>query len=245
MCVISVRMSVLRIPVTTRLYKGDCAITEYTLEDFPVFKDFEPGLIELLRKQGKVSTLVKEAVVHTQMEKCSSVGFILKGTLRMTKVFSSGKEFVIRNLSSGEMFGELVCFAGNNYPCWIVATEDSTIFEIPRESMLTLLQDKDFLRAFMKSISKKSLHLNNTIELLSLKKVNQKIAYNLLSRSEEKGSRVFELDVTITGLAVQVGSTREAVSRSFSELESLGCIKRDGTNIEIVNHEDLENIITG
>ena len=174
--------------------------------------------MELLSRQGKIITLLKEDVVHTQMEKCTSVGFILKGSLRMTKIFSTGKEFVIRNLPSGEMFGELICFSGSNYPCWIVATEDSIIFEIPTESMLTLLQKRIFLRAFMKSMSKKSLHLSSTIELLSLKKVDQKLAYNLLSQYEREGRSSFKLQVSVTDLAAQLGSSREAVSRSLSEL---------------------------
>jgi CRP-like cAMP-binding protein len=199
--------------------------------------------MELVGRQGKIVTVSKESVIHTQMEKCTSVGFILEGTLRMTKIFSTGKEFVIRNLSAGEMFGELICFAGINYPCWIVATENSIIFEITTESMLTLLQKRTFLRSFMKSISKKSLHLINTIELLSLKKVEQKLAYNLLLQYEREGQSSFTMQVTVTELAAQLGSSREAVSRALSELESLQCIKRDGAKIMILNHEKLENIL--
>jgi CRP/FNR family transcriptional regulator, dissimilatory nitrate respiration regulator len=194
-------------------------------------------------RQGKIITLLKEEVVHTQMEKCTSVGFILKGSLRMTKIFSTGKEFVLRNLPSGEMFGELICFAGSNYPCWIVATEDSIVFEISTESMLTLLQKSTFLRAFMKSMSKKSLHLSSTIDLLSLKRVEQKLAYSLLSQYEKEGGASFKLHASVTELAAQLGSSREAVSRSLSKLESIQCIKRDGAKVIILNHEKLENIL--
>ncbi len=219
--------------------------TEYSLRDFPVFKDFNLILMESLRKQGKTSILEKERVIHTPLEACKSVGFILNGTLRMTKILSFGKEFVIKNLSAGQMFGELVCFAETNYPCWIVTTEKSTIFEIPINTILTLCKESDFLRIFMKDISKKCLHLTDTIELLSLKKVDQKLAYTLLSLFEGVKSKYLELDTTITELANQIGSSREAVSRSFTELESLKCIKRDGTKILLLNREKLEDILTG
>ncbi|MBL7005633.1 MAG: Crp/Fnr family transcriptional regulator [Spirochaetia bacterium] len=200
-------------------------------------------MIGFLRSQGKILTVCKEAVVHTQMEKCTSVGFLLKGTLRMTKILSTGKEFVLRNLTSGEMYGELICFAENTYPCWIVATEKSIIFEIPTESMFTLLQKNPFLRAFMKSLSEKSLHLTNTIELLSLKKVNQKLAYCLLLYSEREGLSSFKLEVSVTDLAAQLGSSREAVSRALSELENLGYIKREGAKVIILHHAELENML--
>ena len=137
----------------------------------------------------------------------------------------------------------MICFAGSNYPCWIVATEDSIVFEISTESMLTLLQKRTFLRAFMKNISKKSLHLSSTIDLLSLKKVDQKLAYNLLSQYEREGRSSFKLQVSVTELAAQLGSSREAVSKSLSELESMQCIKRDGAKVIILNHELLENIL--
>ncbi|NQT58322.1 MAG: Crp/Fnr family transcriptional regulator [Bacteroidetes bacterium] len=219
--------------------------TDYSLQDFLVFNDFNPALIESLLRQGKTSVLEKESVVHTPMEACRSVGFILNGSLRMTKILSSGKEFVIKILSAGQMFGELVCFAENNYPCWIVTTENSTIFEIPIKTILSLCKESDFLRIFMKDISKKCLHLTDTIELLSLKKVDQKLAYTLLSLFEGVESKHLELDTTITELANQIGSSREAVSRSFTELESHKCIKRDGTKILLLNRGKLEDILTG
>lgn len=86
----------------------------------------------------------------------------------------------------------------------------------------------------MKNISKKSLHLSSTIDLLSLKKVDQKLAYNLLSQYEREGRSSFKLQVSVTELAAQLGSSREAVSKSLSELESMQCIKRDGAKVIIL-----------
>ena len=198
-------------------------------------------VIVSLQSQGRVRKFKKEDIVYTPLDKCVSVGFILQGSFRMTKFFSSGRELVIQCLPPGEMFGELICFTSNNYPCWIVSSDNSAIFELPIESLFRLIKDRTFLFAFMSDIAKKSLHLNNKIEILSLKKVNQKIAYFILSQIENINTSSLTLNMSISELAVHLGSSREAVSRSFSELESRGYITKQINQINIIDIKELEN----
>lgn len=184
-------------------------------------------------------------MLHSPLQSCEAVGFILKGSIRMTKVFTSGKELVVRTLFAGEMYGELVCFSGGNYPCWIIASEDCRVFEIRRDNLFDLLRERDFLTAFMTDISRKSRHLNDAIEILSLKRVEQRIAYYLLTRRDEEATTTFPLETTMTGLADRLGSSREAVSRALGVLSRAGHLEKRGSTIHILDAEGLEEILTG
>lgn len=169
------------------------------------------------------------------------MGFILSGMLRMTRIFSSGKELVIRSLSAGDMYGELVSFSAARYPCWIIASDHSSLFEIDVDYLYRYFKKSDFVKAFMQDISSKSAGLNSTIEYLSLKTVKQKIAYYLIS--SEKQQSEFVLEKSLTDFAAKIGSSREAVSRALSELQSSGAIEKDRNVVTITDRDALEDLL--
>ncbi len=92
--------------------------SSFGIEEFPVFSVCSKDEVRDIKDYGRYITALKNETVHRPIESCTSVGFILSGMLRMTRIFSSGKELVIRSLPAGEMYGELVSFSAARYPCW-------------------------------------------------------------------------------------------------------------------------------
>ena len=168
------------------------------------------------------------------MDRCRSLGFILHGSLQMTKILSTGKELIIKYLIRGDMFAELICFSNKNYPYYISTTEESFIFELPTDALYKLFKEDQFITAFMNDVSQKSTFLTNTIELLAFKKVDKKIAYFLLSNNH---------NLNVTQLADKINSSRESVSRALSKLEKQGFIKKIKKIITITDRGALEELI--
>ncbi|MBI9101102.1 MAG: Crp/Fnr family transcriptional regulator [Spirochaetales bacterium] len=170
-------------------------------------------------------------------------------------LLSSGKEIVIKEFTPGELFAELIVFTGEPYPGWLIASKDTRIIEVEYSLLLDYLEDREAMISFISGISKKLTHLTDTIEIMSLKTVKQKIAYTLLSAehaeygkhlhttaSPNKRREKFEFPVTVTGLAGKIGCSREAVSRAISEMESEGILVKNKKSIRIEDKKLLENI---
>lgn len=177
-----------------------------------------------LLKQGKYTTLKQGEVLHSSDDICRSLGRVEKGVIRISRILRSGKEVVLKELYPGEYFAELIVFSGEKYPGWLIASEDTVVVEVGLNILLNYLKNEDSIRLFLSGISQKVTELTNSIEILSLKTIKQKLAYLMLYNE----NRLKE-PVNISLLSLKLGCSREALSRAISEMESNKMIsKKDG-----------------
>ena len=179
--------------------------------------------------------LHQDDIFHDVHEKCRSLGKVSSGRLRLSRILSSGREIILKEFLPGELIGELLMFTGNFYPGWLIATEETTIVEVPFSSVLDFLRESDSLISFMNSIALKNNHLVDKIEILSFKTVKEKIAFSLLLYGELKITSVKEL-------ADNIVCSREALSRTISEMEKDGMIQKKADRILVADEFALEDL---
>lgn len=188
-----------------------CHIKEFKLIEIEPFNSLTNTIINEIENSIRTITAKKDQTIFSPMDRCNSIGVILSGSINMIKQLSNGKELKIDKLNAGVCFGELICFSDKNYPAWIKANESSLIKIIPKDIVLNLLKEKKFLEGYMNMISRKSMNLTHKVELLSLKRVDQKIAYYILNFGQVKCST--------SKLAEFIGVSREATSRALSKMK--------------------------
>lgn len=183
-------------------------------------------MLKTINDHGKLKTFKKGETLFTPMDSCNHLGVILMGSINMIKLLSDGRELRIDKLRAGNIFGELFCLSGKKYPAWIKADEKSKVLLIKDSLLLSLLKNEEFLKSFMNKITLKSINLTHKVEVLSLKKVEQKIAYYILNFGE--------INCSISKLAEFIGVTRESASRAYNRLKSRGYL---------ISTRDLEDIL--
>lgn len=194
---------------------------------------------EALFEKGKTVKLSREEVLHSPMDACSAIGYVKSGKLRLSRILTSGKEIYINEFKEGEIFAELIVFSSENYPGWLIASEETTVIELKLNHLLTFLKDDVALISFFKEISGRVTALTNTIEILSQKTIKQKIAHYLLRESDEED----QTPVCIRDLSKKLGCSREALSRSISELVSRKIIRQIKNTILITDRVLLEELL--
>ncbi|MGD9908050.1 MAG: Crp/Fnr family transcriptional regulator [Mesotoga sp.] len=214
------------------------------LDTVDLFNDLSSDEKSEVLSASRTVRFQPDQVIYTPDDLCDSLCIVLKGRLRIAKVLPSGREQTINYIEKNQIFGEALAFAGRKCASHVFAEEDSEVLSIPKKAILYAFKNKRFLFSYLKSISEKTLNLSYIIELLSLSTVKKKLASYLLELSLEKGSNSFELPHTKKTLANLFGSTREAVSRNFSELRKDGIIfMPDRNSVEIKSSKQLEKIL--
>ena len=67
-------------------------------------------------------------MVFNEGTKCNHLSFILEGGVSIRTYSVNGKEELINNLSEGDIFGDIICFAENrNYIGHVIAEKNSII----------------------------------------------------------------------------------------------------------------------
>ena len=98
----------------------------------------------------KIAAFRKAQVIFVQGDSSDAVFYIQKGEVRLTVVWSSGKEATIGILNEGDFFGE-GCLAGQTIRLFsAIARTDSSVMRIDKRSMMQVLHhEHEFLDMFV------------------------------------------------------------------------------------------------
>lgn len=96
----------------------------------------------LLAWGGRQKKYKKDEIIFMEDEKAEMYTQIIEGNVKMYNINdNAGKEFTQGVFHSGNSFGEPPVFLNEVYPATAVATSDSLIMLLPRESFLRILHD--------------------------------------------------------------------------------------------------------
>lgn len=199
---------------------------------------------EYLQENMELKRFKKGEVIFTPLDRCDYLSVIIDGQIRLSKYSADGQEQILSFLSEDDVFGEAIVFEGNNYVVTVIAEKDSIVGMVHRDVLLTLTQrNREFTKAFFSELSRKIEILNNKIEMLSLKTMKQKIARFLLTLSKKQETIKIRLPYSKQKIAFLIGTSREVVSRNFSDLESEGYIVQKNNNIIVIDKNMLEDLL--
>ena len=210
------------------------------LKEVPLFS----GLSEdQLRKINQISVKKKYSkgeVIFNPGEKGEHFFILKSGKVKIFKT-AKGKEQIIKIFNRPALFGEAASFTGKNFPAWAEAIEDSEIMIIPRDKFLELLkEDPEIGMNLLSVMAQRLIHLTNVIESLSLKNALSKVATYILRKSEEIDR--IEIPFSTSMASMELGLTKETVSRMLGKLKDLGIIEKTKNRVKIKNVKALKNL---
>ncbi|MEW8955542.1 Crp/Fnr family transcriptional regulator [Clostridium sp.] len=218
-----------------------------TLKTNKLFKVFTEDEIEKLMKNltYSIKDYGKEDIIFMEDETCKSLSIILKGSVEIQKIDSSGKVLKVSKFKSGDVFGENLLFGDKNtYPMTVVSTDNSLIMHISKDSLSKLCEShSNFLYEFLKIQSNKALALSSKIKEVTLKTIKQKVCEFLLNEYEKSKNTTIKLDMSKKEWADRLGVQRPSLSRELIKLKEEGVIDYDKDYIVIKDIEILEDLL--
>lgn len=185
----------------------------------------------------------KGEMVYLQGEREKKLYVIHKGSVKISRISSSGKEQVIRILGPGEFMGELSLFNDEPNTNNAEAIDDATVCIIDGDKLKNLMAKYPTI-AFkvLEELSSRLKRAENLIENLGVKDVESRIAEILLELSDDKGH--ITLPIKKGDLASHLGMSQETLSRKLSYFQDKGWIELEGhKKIKILDKESLENLL--
>ena len=186
-----------------------------------------------------------QAIIHTGMP-LTSLYFIFQGKVKVIANGLLGKQQIKRLAKTGDILG--FRGLGGNHIIYssIYAIEDSLLCSIERELFIDILKANPNLMLETLLLVTDELRKSEwRIENLMLMNVHEKIAYSLLYMHEVFGNAPGgEIDVKLKRLEIAeiARTSKEQVSRTFSDFEEKGIIKTEGKKIFLANLQELKNL---
>ncbi len=140
-----------------------------------------------------------------------SMFLVSRGAVDLLRHSDEGKPAILQRARAGSPLAEASAFSPR-YHCDAIATEPSTVMEIPRGAFLAMLEDDpDFARAWMAYLASQVQAARLRSEILTLKTVQQRLSAWLAfndGKLPDKGNW--------RTLAYEIGVTPEALYREIA-----------------------------
>jgi CRP/FNR family transcriptional regulator len=205
----------------------------------PYLARLDPERLEVLARAALCREYEPSEVVFLEGEPCAGLFVIESGWVKAIKAAPNGREQVMRFAGPGEVFNEVGIIADSPNVVTIVALEPTTVWVIPRESMIRLLDERPHLaRLVAQNLATRVLHLARLVEDLSLRTVEARLARMLL----ETGGDIVERKrwSTQAEMASRLGTVPDVLNRALRDLVEAELIEVGRQQIRILDREGLE-----
>ena len=181
---------------------------------------FEPGLLESIESKGKFTVAREGDIIVDIGQTVRITPIMLKGTLKISRVDSEGKELLLYYVNANESCAMTFTCCMQQFPSEIKATAENDIeyIAIPISVMDEWLAKYPTWKSFvMRTIRNRFNELLNAIDQLAFQKLDERLVHYLKEKSKNTGSSLINL--SHEQIANEMGSSREVISRLLKKLE--------------------------
>jgi CRP/FNR family transcriptional regulator len=221
-------------------------IEKETLRDLPLFSELEIKELRQITAISSIQRFKKNDIIFLEGAEYRGFYIVLKGTVKVFKVSSEGKESILHLIKSPQAFADVPLFEGGDYPANAQALEDCALLFIPKRGFVELLQKSPTISLKMLAGFAKRLKLiSKRFEDLSLKEVTNRLARYLVEELERSGTTKLpepfvNLSISKATLAAYLGTITETLSRTFKKLQDENIIRVHGKTIFVENYVRLK-----
>jgi CRP-like cAMP-binding protein len=209
------------------------------LREVPFFRELPEAVIDAIRRSGTVRHFPRGEPLFRQGEAAKGLFVVMRGSVRVYQIGSSGREHVLTVEQPGGSVAELPLFDGGPYPAYAEAAEESVLFTLGCERFGVILREHPEVgQEVIRALAQRLRRLVQTVEGLALKEVRQRVAALLLQCADDDGPE-FTLPTSNEQIAGQLGTAREVVSRAIHGFAHDGLIEVEGRRVKILDPNGL------
>jgi CRP-like cAMP-binding protein len=192
-----------------------------------------------IERMAPMTHLKKGELIQTPDTFREGLYFLKEGKLKLYKINSEGKQFIVSILGTGNVFGEIDSFSLGTRDTFIETMEDTILCSLGKEMFEQFLVERPHLAVrMMKELSVLLQERDAQLAQMALGDVRKKVLHLLVKLGQKFGiseDSYHKIDVALTHqeIANMIGSTRETVTVVLNELAKLGVIKTGRMAIHI------------
>jgi CRP/FNR family transcriptional regulator len=207
-----------------------------TLRRNPYFDDLSEEMLKEISGHMQLRVYERGEILFWEGDPCAGLHIIQEGSVKLYRISSQGRQYIIRVLQEGETCNEVPAFDGGTNPVNVETLEKSTVWVIDDEALRALVKaHPDFALKVLSNFGKNLRGLVRMVSEMAFYQVTNRLA-RLISELPADAARP---QWTQEQLAAQLGTVREVVSRSLKELERSGAIRIEDRRIHVADPATL------
>jgi CRP/FNR family transcriptional regulator, cyclic AMP receptor protein len=227
-------------------------VTTEHLRQISIFAGLESEELAQIQAQAAVrSYLRREIILHEGDRLPAKLFAVLQGIVQVKKTASTGKETILRTLSTGDLFAAPALFGDGISPATVIAEQDCQILMVERKALLDLIQQSPEVALRMIAVLTDRLqHLHSTVHGLVSERAIVRLAQMIQTAAREQGTETIDNNIYLKTrlsyyqIARSIGITYEECVRLFKQIQTVINYHRGG-KIMLLDQQQLDAIAAG
>jgi len=202
------------------------------LEKFPFLKSFEDQLESTNPNHPQIATIPKGQVIFEADDPCTIIPLLIEGEIRVYSLGETGREMTLYRIHPGEscILSISSLLSQSNIPAIAQVEKDITALVIPASLFSQWMDRYEPLRHFVYSLLSQMLaSVITTVDEVAFRRLDERII-ELLEENLDAENRVH---MTHQQIAVELGSSREVVSRILKDFEHKGKVELHRGSVQL------------
>ena len=208
------------------------------LQLFPVFQKLPAAVVEEIVRSAATRQAPAGTVLFEAASPCTGFPMLLDGSVRVVKSAPNGREVQLYRITPGEscLLSSSCLLGGSDYSATGVAETAVTLLALPPALFHRLLAEHKPFRDYVFGLfSERLAELMSLVEAVTFHKLDQRLAALLLGKGEL-------VRATHQGLADELGSVREMVSRLLANFQDRGWVALGREQVRITDAAALRRL---
>jgi len=198
------------------------------LSGIALFEDLNEGARRELAARGIVCSFQPGDALWRAGGAATAMHVVLSGEVRVVKV-TGGRQRVMHTEGRGGTLGDVALFSAAGYPATALAVTPVTTVALTADTLHAVMAaDPRFAFHLLARLAGRVRHVIEMVDRMTAWSVQARVAQFLVDRRAVTGSDVFTLGMTQQQLAEELGTVREVVVRTLSDLKAGGHIESAG-----------------
>lgn len=182
---------------------------------------------------------------YLEGDRCAGFAIVGAGRLRVYKTAETGREITLYEVREGEtcIVSSLSLILDAPAVANAVADTDVEALLVPPNTFRRWVREREAVRDLvLRALAQRMVDVITLVEEVAFRRLDRRVAGHLLHRLEREGPDRDGLEVTHQVLAVELGATREAISRTLGDLERRGAVALTRGHIALRDPARLRDI---
>jgi CRP/FNR family transcriptional regulator len=218
------------------------------LDAFPFLNDDASSLRATAERQGVVASLPAGEFFYHKGDHCPHFALLGRGSLRVFQPSPEGREITLYYVEAGEtcMVNTLCVFLGNGSPATAVVEHEVEALLLPAATFRQWLGESNAVREyFFGALGERLAGVMALVEEVAFRRLDRRLADSLVKRFAKLGGSPAEIITTHEAIAVDLGSSREVISRLLKEFQRQGAVELWRGRIGLRDRRVLERLGSG
>lgn len=222
--------------------KGEVSEILGFLASIPLFSKLSESFSLLLARECRFKHLKKGGILFFQSDPSEEAYIVYAGNISIILNSLDGREMVINEMHSGDLFGELGILTNKSRSTSAIARTDSKLLVIPRQAFLSVVEADNQLALRMLEITANRLRVSGIREgALAFMDAQARLAKFLLELEEQEQDKGY-VTISQEELAHHTGLIRQTVAKALGKWRRAGWLITGRGRILILNKKALEDL---